>query len=154
MKKKDIIISLIVITVIVILFINNVGNNYLKFNSEGVLLEHTITPVYGEIDEMYDRTTKIYNNGKVEIIHDNQIIDTFTIDEIYIRSLQREIARVNFMQLDGDVSTISTDGAYHSITVNTKTETHISKGLNPSNKRFCTLESTVRDIILKHQDNG
>lgn len=157
MKKKNIIISLIVIIIVAtigILISNNTifnrENNYLKFNSDEILLEYTVAPAYGKYDEMYDRTTKIYNDGKAEILNDNKVIDTFYINKLDIVSLQSTIARVTFMELDEDVSTKSADGTYRSITVNTKTETHTSKGLNPSNKRFCELQKVVEDIITRN----
>lgn len=154
MNKTKIVIFAVIITVIIGILISirviNRENNYLEFNSDGVLLTYTVSPTYGEIDKMYDKTTKIYNDGKIEIIHDNQIIESFHIDEMYIISLQSTIARVNFMELDENVSTESEDGDYFSITVNTKTETHTSNGLNPVNKRFCTLQTTIKDIVAKN----
>ena len=150
-RKNIILILLSIVLIFGILLGTNIifKDNYLEFNNDGILLTYTVTPVYGQFSEMYDIVTKIYNNGKIEILHDNQIVDTFTIGENHIKSLQNEIARVNFMELDEDVSTISADGGYYSITVNTKTKTHTSKGLNPSDKRFCKLETAIKNMTEK-----
>lgn len=94
-------------------------------------------------------TVKIYNNGKTEVFNYHNIVENYIIDEAGMNTIKKTIAKVNFMELDKDVSTDSCDGAYYSITVFADGENHTSEGLNPDNKRFCKLEDVILDVMEK-----
>ena len=136
----------------------NRKSNYLKYDEDGILLIYKQSPA-GEtnIYESYVTTIILYNDGKVELIgtftNGHQIMEEFNISEIHVKSLQNTIARVNFMELEEDVSTDSSDGSYYYITVNTKTKTHKSGGLNPDNNRYLELKKNIEDVIPTQVNN-
>lgn len=122
------------------------GNNYLNFTDD-ILVCYQTTPVY-DSEYSISKNITIYNNGKG--VYEEETISgkyhasvEFDIDETRITSLQNIISRVNFMELDEDISTDSCDGSYKYITVYADDTNHKSGGLNPDAKRFTSLEDAI-----------
>ena len=148
MKKWILICILLIAVSVIITGCDYLGKNKLEFSSNGILLMYSWKPA-GEttVDNMYDRITKIYNDGKVDVFHDDQFIRSFDINSSNIKKLQDKIVEVKFMELEEDIDTNTYDGSYHYITVYTETATHTSGGLNPDNSKFKKLKDIIEDIV-------
>lgn len=135
------------------------SKNYLDFTDD-ILVCYQTTPAYHS-EYSVAKNIIIYNNGKG--VYEEKTISgkyhasvEFEIDENHITTLQNVIARVNFMELDEDISTDSCDGDYKYITVYADDTSHKSGGLNPNTKRFTRLEdvilTNVPDDVVKECD--
>lgn len=117
----------------------------------GLFIESTISPVFGDIMFMYATTVSVYSDGTVVLSASPYYEDyreeppTITLEksEREIESLQKDLVKAGCFELPEQVDTDSEDGAYHAITVFSEDSALESSGLNPDNKKFVEVERLV-----------
>ncbi len=149
MKKLS--LALVIFTALSFMLYGCGDENHLNFTDE-ILVCYQSIPSLEESDEAIVNVT-VYNSGKgiYEKItpEGKQASVEFNIDESGIKSIQNIVARVNFMELDEDVSTDSQDGTFEYITAYADGTSHKSGGLNPTVDGFTRLKEVIFDSVPK-----
>lgn len=135
------------------------SENYLDFTDDLLVVYSSSPTYYGPSDYSYVIT--IYNDGR-GLYQENAVVMTddgesclceesleFSMDETAVVGIQNSIVRAGFMGLEENLDTDSLDGAYVYITVYANGTEHKSGGLNPEDKRFERVRSTVLSVVPK-----
>ncbi|MDD6396081.1 MAG: hypothetical protein PUB37_07915 [Firmicutes bacterium] len=125
------------------------SKNHLRFTDD-ILVCYQYVPYLEESDEAIVNIS-VFNSGKCvyEKITPSgkQASVEFEIDKSSVKSIQNVIARVNFMELDEDVSTGGENGAFDYITAYADGTSRKSGGLNPAEDSFTSLKEAVLDSV-------
>lgn len=147
MKKLS--LALVIFTVFSFLLCGCGDKNHLTFTDDFLVCYQSI-PSLEESDEAIVNVT-IYNSGKgtyEKITPSGKRASVeFEIDKSDVKAIQNVMARVNFMELDEDVSTGGDDGAFEYITAYADGTSRKSGGLNPTVDRFTLLKDAVLDSV-------
>ncbi len=146
---KKISIALIIFAAFSCVLFGCSDKNPLSFTDE-ILACYQSIPLLDQSDDAIVNVT-IYNNG--EAVYEkitssgSQAAIEFKIDHSDVKSIQKVMARVNFIELDEDIGVDGLDGTFEYITAYANGINRKSGGLNPTESRFTLLRDAILDVV-------